>query len=297
MAERRSLRVLAFLWLLWMAAAAGAAVVRDDRGMPYQGPKAPQRVVSLLPALSEMVCELGACARLVGVDLYSNWPDSLRRLPRTSGMEDANLELIVSLRPDVVLLSASSRLMDRLRALGVAVMVLDPTTLEDVPRVMRTLAELLELPDAARHAHSVWQRVESGVAAAARDVPADMRGARVYFEVDAAPYAAGPTSFAGQLLQRLGLRNIVPADLGPFPKLNPEFVVRADPQIILLTEHQASRVSERPGWSRIQAVRSHRLCEFAAAQGDVMVRPGPRMDEAARLVVACLQRIAKGRAS
>lgn len=297
MADGRCLRLLLALWLLFGAAGVGAEVVRDDRGTPYQGPKAPQRVVSLLPALTEMVCELGACKRLVGVDLYSNWPDSLRQLPRTSGMEDANLELIVSLRPDVVLLSASSRLMDRLRALGVAVMVFEPTTMDDVPRVMRKLAELLDLPDAGLRAQAIWRRIESGVAAAALEVPSDLRGARVYFEVDGAPYAAGPISFSGQLLQRLNLRNIVPADLGPFPKLNPEFVVRADPQIILLTEHQASRVSERPGWSRIEAVRSRRLCEFASAQGDVMVRPGPRMDEAARLIVSCLKGFAKRGAS
>mgnify|MGYP000703400206 CR=1 FL=1 len=54
-----------------------------------------------------------------------------------------------------------------------------------------------------------------------------MRRTRVYFEVNRAPYAAGTSSFIGETLTRLGVANIVPAALGPFPKLNPEFVVRA----------------------------------------------------------------------
>lgn len=59
---------------------------------------------------------------------------------------------------------------------------------------------------------------------------------RVYFEVNAAPYAAGKSSFIGELLTRLELNNIIPESLGPFPKINPEFVVQAKPQIIMLSE-------------------------------------------------------------
>ena len=60
-----------------------------------------------------------------------------------------------------------------------------------------------------------------------------MRGRSVYFEVDASPFAAGEASFIGQTLQRMGLRNVAPAALGPFPKLSPEFVVRAQPDIVI----------------------------------------------------------------
>jgi iron complex transport system substrate-binding protein len=96
------------LIVLWsLALHAQALQVTDDRGVAVDLPQAPQRIVSLLPSLTEMVCELGACDRLVGVDNYSNWPASVHKLPRVGGLEDANIEFIVSLRPDVVLLSVS----------------------------------------------------------------------------------------------------------------------------------------------------------------------------------------------
>eukprot|EP01032_Pedospumella_encystans_P038395 gene38395-43495_t len=120
------------------------------------------------------------------------------------------------------------------------------------------------------------------------DLPAAARGVRVYFEVNSGPYAAGESSFIGETLTRLGARNIVPAALGPFPKLNPEYVVRANPDLIMVSVRSAQGLEQRPGWSTMRAVREGRICRFTAEQSDVLVRPGPRMDEAARLMAQCL---------
>jgi iron complex transport system substrate-binding protein len=124
---------------------------------------------------------------------------------------------------------------------------------------------------------------------AARSLPATARGQRVYFEVNRGPYAAGPQSFLGETLGRLGLGNIVPAGLGPFPLLNPEFVVRAGPDLIMVGDRGLERLEDRPGWAGLAAVRGQRVCVFSAGQGDVLVRPGPRMDEAARLIADCVR--------
>jgi iron complex transport system substrate-binding protein len=110
----------------------------------------------------------------------------------------------------------------------------------------------------------------------------------VYFEVNSTPYAAGESSFIGETLTRLGMKNIVPAKLGPFPKLNPEYVVRANPDLIMVSVRSAQGLEQRPGWGGIRAVREGRICRFDALQSDVLVRPGPRMDEAARLMAQCL---------
>jgi iron complex transport system substrate-binding protein len=88
----------------------------------------------------------------------------------------------------------------------------------------------------------------------------------------------------------------VPGELGPFPKLNPEFVVRADPQVIMISDRNSQALKDRPGWDRIRAVRTGRVCMFAPEQGDVLVRPGPRMAEAAQLMVDCLRGRLKGKA-
>ena len=132
---------------------------------------------------------------------------------------------------------------------------------------------------------------EAGEAAAARALPPALRGQKVYFEVNRGPYAAGPTSFIGETLTRLGMANIVPANLGPFPLINPEFVVQARPDFILLGERGQQALEERPGWRGLPALQARRVCLFSPAQADVLVRPGPRMDEAARLMVDCFIRV------
>ena len=278
--------------LLVFAAQAHAVTVTDDRGVAVTLAQPPQRIVTLMPALAEMVCELGACGRLVGVDDFSNWPQALRKLPHVGGLEDARIETIVALRPDVVLLPVSSRALGRLEALGLKVVALEPKTLADVRRVLLLLGEVLAVPDA----RAVWQRIEQGVDAAARSLPPALRGTRVYFEVSSGPYAASESSFLGEVLARVGAVNVVPGSLGPFPKLNPEFVVRADPELIMMSDRNLQALRSRPGWDRIRAVREQRICVFTPAQGDVLVRPGPRMAQAAQLMVECLQGRLNGRA-
>jgi iron complex transport system substrate-binding protein len=246
---------------------------------------APQRIVSLLPSLTETVCALDACDRLVGVDNFSNWPERVRALPHVGGLDDVNIETVLSLKPDLVLLTATSRALPRLKALGVNVLGLEIKTLPDVQRALQRVGEVLGSPESAR----VWARMNEGIDEAARAMPAALRGTTVYFEVDSGPYGASGASHIGELLTRLGAANIVPARLGSVPKLNPEFVVRADPQVIMLSHDSAQSVAARPGWNRIRAVRDGRVCAFTTAQSDVIARPGPRMAEAARILADCLR--------
>lgn len=264
--------------------AAHAVVVTDERGVAVDLPQPPRRIVTLLPSLTESVCTLGACDRLVGVDRYSNWPDSVRDLPQMGGGIDPNVESIVALKPDVVLLAKSSRVTQRLEALGLKVLVLEPKSHADVRRVLDALGQVLGVGDAQR----VWREIDASVSAAAQSLPASVKRTRVYFEVNNVPYAAGETSFIGETLARLGAKNIVPAALGPFPKLNPEYVVRANPDLIMVGERSAQGLEQRPGWGAIRAVREGRICRFKAADSDVLVRPGPRMGEAARMMAQCL---------
>ncbi|HEY2419113.1 MAG TPA: helical backbone metal receptor [Steroidobacteraceae bacterium] len=267
-----------------LAMAAQAIVVTDERGVSVDLPKPPQRIVTLLPSLTESVCTLGACDRLVGVDRYSNWPAPVRALPQVGGGIDPNVEAIVALKPDVVLLAKSSRVTERLETLGVKVVVLEPKNHADVRRVLDTLDRMLGTSDAQR----VWRAIDASVSAAAQSLPESVKRTRVYFEVNNGPYAAGESSFIGETLARLGVKNIVPASLGPFPKLNPEFVVRADPDLIMVGERSGQGMEQRPGWGHIKAVRDGRICRFTPDESDVLVRPGPRMGEAARLMAQCL---------
>lgn len=274
----------AVLGLGILSLAAHALEVTDERGVTVTLPQPPQRIVTLLPSLTEGVCALGACSRLVGVDSYSNSPSAVRTLPQLGGGIDPNVEAIVALRPDAVLLAKSSRVTQRLEALGLKVVVLEPRSHADVRRVLGKLDQVL----GTREAPNVWRVIDASVSAAAQSLPDRAKGQRVYFEVNSAPFAAGESSFIGETLTRLGAKNIVPASLGPFPKLNPEYVVRANPDLIMVSVRSAQGLEQRPGWGGIRAVREGRICRFSADESDVLVRPGPRMDEAARLMARCL---------
>jgi len=276
--------LLAGLLLALSAASQAQITLRDDRGVAVTLASPPQRIVSLLPSLTETVCELGQCHRLVGVDRYSNWPAPVRALPQTGGGIDPNIEAIVALKPDLVLMATSSRAAQRLESFGLKVLALEPKRSSDAQRVMALLGQALGVPDAPR----IWRQIEAGVAAAAQSLPPGARQLRVYYEVSSGGYAAGPQSFIGELMARLGVQNIVSPELGPFPRINPEYVVRANPDLIMIGSRNAAGLEQRPGWQGMRALRERRVCIFSADESDVLVRPGPRMAEAARLMARCI---------
>lgn len=288
---RRILWVIAILLVLLLVMAGLARAepvqVKDDRGRVVVLPQPPQRIVSLLPSLTESVCELDQCHRLVGVDRYSNWPESVARLPKLGGGIDPSIEAIVAVKPDVVLLAASSRASDRLEALGLKVVVLEPKTHADVRRVLGVVGQVLGVPQ-AEGADRLWRVIDAAVQAAAQSLPPKARGTRVYFEVSRGPYAASEASFIGESLTRLGVRNVVPASLGPFPRLNPEYVVRANPDVLMIGNSSMQSMVPYPGWATMRAVRENRVCVFGPGDAEVVVRPGPRMAEAARIMARCL---------
>jgi iron complex transport system substrate-binding protein len=162
---------------------------------------------------------------------------------------------------------------------------LEPKSHADVKRVIYAMGQLLGVTDAER----VWRQIDMAMIEAAQSVPINRKNARVYFEVNPAPYAAGPSSFIGETLTRLGVRNIISSDLGQFPKLNPEYVVRANPEVIMVGNRTQAAIQTRPGWAGIQAIKDHSVCVFSAAQADVVVRAGPRMAEGAHIMAQCLQ--------
>lgn len=277
---------MALMLLFCVSHMVHAVVLRDDRGVAVNIAQAPQRIVSLLPSLTETVCALGQCQKLVGVDRYSNWPESVTQLPRMGGGIDPQIESVVAVKPDLVLMATSARGAERLQALGLTVLALEPRTHADVQRVLRLVAQALNVPQ--HDSDRVWSQIDAAVKAAAQSVPAKAKQQRVYFEVSSAPYGASESSFIGETLQRLGARNILPAAMGPFPKINPEFVVRAQPDIIMVGDSNFADMRARPGWANMAALRLQRVCHFKPHESDVLVRAGPRMAEAARLMAACL---------
>ncbi|WP_311223605.1 MULTISPECIES: helical backbone metal receptor [unclassified Acidovorax] len=282
----------ALLTCLLMAAGmarGGPIRIADDRQQTLELPRPALRIVSLQPSLTETVCALGACDRLVGVDRHSNWPAAVRQLPQVGSLAEANIERIVALKPDLVLLRPRNRVAERLEALGIKVLALDARTHADMRRHMELVAQAIGQPGAGE---ALWRRTDAALDAAKARVPAAWKGRRVYFELHGGAAAASEASFIGETLTRLGLRNVVPAQLGLYPKLGPEYVVRADPDLLITHAGRgAPPPAARPGWGAIPALRAGRLCRIGETHFDVLVRAGPRIDEAAMEILACLESV------
>jgi len=279
--------LLIFLVSLLCIAPSKAYEVTDDRGVALSFISPPTRIVSLLPSFTETLCELSRCDALVGVDDDSNYPLQTKTIRHLGGGLTPNIEGVVALKPDLVLMSKNPRTSERFEQLGLKVFILDSKNYADILRTLEKLDLIFNTHDAQR----VWQSMNAQITKAAQSLPYKTRNLRIYFEVSTGPYAAGPKSFIGETLTKLGQGNIVPEGLGEFPKLSSEFIVRSNPDLIIVADNNFSDLMRRPGWGGMAAVREKRICPLTKEQSDIVVRPGPRMGEAARILAQCISNL------
>lgn len=273
----------ALLGLLAMGSAlAQLSPVVDDLGRTVVLDAPAMRVVTMTPSHTEVVCALVGCDRLVGRDAASDAPAEAVAVPDLGSAFAPDVEAIVAARADLVLADVFTGFPELLEPLGIAVYAGTPQRLADVPGYLRAMGTLLGAEEAAE---ALWQELEAGFA----EVAAAVEGAtapRVLIELDASVYAAGQTSFIGGLLEIAGGVNVAGPELGDYPLLGNEFILVADPQVILLLDAPwgvtAADVARRPGWPILRAVMDGRVVEVSAGFADLLSRPGPRLALAVR---------------
>jgi iron complex transport system substrate-binding protein len=250
------------------------AARRASRELPAR------RVVSLTPSTTETVFALGAGERLVGRSRYCDWPPEAKRLPVVGGYVDASLEAVLGLRPDLVVGArgpAGASLVERLEARGIATYFPPTESFAEIEAMMGGLAgHLGKRADADRLLGAFRERL-ARIATAVEPLPRP----RTLLVFGLAPVvAAGPDSFAGEMLARAGGANV----LGPgprYPTLGLEAVLGLDPDVILdaaIAEgHGRLRIGAgEPGWGAVRAVRRGRVL---AVDDNAVLRPGPRAAE------------------
>ena len=255
---------------------------------------APQRVVSMAPSITEMVCAVGAEDRLVGVTRYCAFPDSVKRKSIVGGGYDPDYERIVSLKPDLVLLThmADTRFARQFERLGLRTLILHPEGLSSVMDDIRLIGDALGEPE---RAHKEVSRLQSALDDRARALKKISRdNARVpmllLYRADNL-LAAGKGSFAGDILDCAGGENLANETGIPWPQLNKEYLLAADPEIVCIVQEGFSgpirsvqknhallkRWQSDPVFGRLSAVKNERLYEL---DGRLFLYPGPRLDQA-----------------
>jgi len=252
----------------------------DDAGRRVEVVENPQRIVSLAPSLTETLFALGLGERVVGVTDYCDYPAEARSKTRVGGIINPSVEAIVSLAPDLVLITREGNrreTMEALERLGVPVFAVNTNELADVFRTIRHLGELAGVPERGRRLAADLERQSAAIAEAIRPYPAR----RVLFLVWLQPVVSvGRNSFIEGLLQRSGAESIAEASAQPWPHLSIEEILRSEPEFILIPRSSSfaptrAQLLRLPGWRELKAVRAGRIVYLPAT----VERPGPRLIE------------------
>jgi len=282
----RSLLVLSTLALLPSAAATKYPLtVTDDLGRSVTLRSEPRRIIAMLPSHTETLIAIGAGDRLVAIDRFSNFPKAVTdKLPKVGSAYQPNLEAILALKPDLVLAdeSSGSRLTDKLAAAGLTVYGGTGQTYNEVFEKIGVLGKLTNREAGALKLITSMRAELNTLQASVARLPR----VSTYYEVDPSPYSVGPNSFIGTLIAKAGGQTVVPARLGDFPKLDPELIVQANPQVMVGLPLDDAR--GRPGWAGLQAVKAGRVFQPTPEERDALSRPGPRLPAALRALIRFL---------
>ena len=255
-----------------------ALTITDDYGEKVTIPNNIQRIVSLSPSTTEILFAVGLGDKIVGIDEYSDYPEETKGITKIGSYLTPNLEIIVSLEPDLVFVSdmTSKDDVENLKEKGLTVIVLAPITIDEIIQDIRLVGvvcnNVLEVNNLTDNLDERINLVTSKTNNSNLDRP------RVYIEYF--PYwTYGPGSFGNDLISMAGGTNIAASTATEYPEITTEFIVASNPEIIILTIGPMTSTSvediiTRIGWDSIDAIKND---EIFTIDDNIISRPGPRM--------------------
>lgn len=253
--------------------------VTDSRGMDVVFDEAPQRIVSLSPAHTEILYALGLGDRVVGTDSFSDFPPDAGKKPTVGDAFTLNLEALFELEPDLVYTTWEAHVAD-VERLGIRVLYLFTAT--DLQAVLDNIVLMGRITDREEEARAVLADMEARINAVVDRLAAVEKGPRLFYELDPGLFTLGPDTFIGNILEILKVQNVAEGANSPFPQLSAEVIVEKDPEVIILGDSKeylssgitVAEVEARPGWSGITAVVEGQVYSF---DDSLISRPGPRI--------------------
>ena len=259
-------------------------VVTDDLGTEVEVAQPVERIISLAPSNTEIAFALGLGDRLVGVSDWSDYPPEALDIQKVGTGTEGNLELIVSLEPDLVLAIGGEPVPEinaLLRDLGIAVLVLAAGDLEGIYHDIELVGQAAGVEEVAEElVEDMRQRIAAVTSAvsAAADLPL------VFYELDAAdptrPWTAGAASWHDDFIALAGGTNLAADQQNAWVQISAEEIVARNPDIIVLGDANwgitPESVAQRPGWDAITAVQEGNV---HGIDDNLISRQGPRVAE------------------
>lgn len=260
-----------------------SVVVTDDAGYRTALTRPASRIVSLIPAATELLFALGAGDRLVGRTRWCDYPAEAARVVSVGDGISPNVEAIAARNPDLVVAyrsASNARAVAQLRDLGIPVIELGLDRLADLDRSTTVLAQAIGRPALA---DTLIARVRADVRAATR-TPSDRPTVFVLTWRDP-PITLGAGSFLTEVIHLAGAANLFGDSPAPSFVVSIEAVASRNPDLILVVGDAEPAFAARPEWQPVRAIRERR---FVRVDGSMFNRPSPRVGDAVRQLTAAL---------
>ena len=251
----------------------------DDLGREVRFNHPPQKIVSLDPSVTEILFVLGLDNEVVGVTDYCDYPEGAKFKSKVGGYLDPNIEAIALLEPDLVATTLKTNtpgLIKQLENFGIKVFVLDPKNIEDIFHNISSLAKLTSREEKAKPLITTLKERLSEVK---RKVNGICRPS-VFLEMGADPLiSVGPGSFASDLIEIAGGRNVFSHSSSRYRRFTLEEVLLADPEVIIICSmiSDDSCLAQKGWWERWTSMSAVRNGRIFVVEADLITRPGPRM--------------------
>jgi iron complex transport system substrate-binding protein len=263
--------------------------VSDDTAVEVSLMGPAERIVSLSPNLTEVLFHLGVGDKIVGVDEYSMYPQAAQDIPRVNNHAAANFELILALKPDLVVAWQSGngmQMISRLRELGLTVFAVETEKIDAIPPLYRRLGELLGIPVKAE----ALAREFSGQINALSETYRGRQPVTVFYQIWSDPLMTlNGQHLVSDVIRLCGGRNIFHDAVPIAPSVGIEGVIAADPEVIVSSGKLADLDrwhSQWLRWSGISAVANRHLY---LVPPDLMQRQSPRLLEGVEYLCDYLQ--------
>ncbi|WP_198520909.1 MULTISPECIES: ABC transporter substrate-binding protein [Bacillaceae] len=256
--------------------------VTDDAGNEITIDEEPETVVSIQASYTEISYALGLGDKMIGVSDFCNYPEEAMEV-ETVGGQDMNAELILSLLPDVALVTDyhhqnHPEILAQFEEAGIDVIVIGSATsfadtyekIDLIGEVTGATAEASELITDMQNRHE--EIIEKA------DAVTDKK--KVWVEVSPAPdiFTTGQNTFMHEMLESIQATNAA-GDQEGWVALTEEEIVQLNPEVIITTYHSddlQEEISSRDGWAEVPAVKNEQIFDV---DNDTVVRPGPRLIE------------------
>lgn len=278
----KKLLLIALVLFVALGGTAQAGTIVDDIGREVVLEFIPERIVSLAPAVTEILFALDLDEAIVGVSNYCDYPEAALEKTKVGDI-NVDFEAIVEKDPHLVFMTTGmDEDREKIEELGFKVAVVDPSTIEEIISSIQWIGEITGREQESNELIA-WMREEiESVKKRAQEIEATPR---VYYEVwDDPLMTAGPNTFVHDIIEIAGGENIAGNLQQEWAPYSVEDVIDNDPEVIIVP-WQDDRVYERAEWSDISAVKNERVYFI---DPDLMVRPGPRIIQGLELVLEAI---------